>query len=113
MTETLKNYGVRAIEFTKKWYMLTSALALAALIFIVNRKSQTITQLQDTVLALKVVTKLKEFQTKAEQDEKSYYEAAKSYSDFKRIHSDLFKRLGVGERSTTNPGGDSDSGGVA
>ena len=103
MMESIKSFGSRALEFCSKWYMLTSALLLAILVYFLDSKNKTITDLNDQILRLKIADKLKDLKAKAEIDDKSCQEASQSYTDFKRTHSALLARLGVRSPNPTRP----------
>ena len=90
-------------DFIKKWYLLSSAIGLAILVYLLDSKNKNIGQLKDQIVQLKLAEQIKRLKEKAETDEKSFTEAASEYHDLKRIHADLFQRLGIGASSNPIP----------
>ncbi len=88
MLQTFKDKALSA------WFLI-SALALAVLYLMVDRRNRTIGQLkmdaEKQVLAQKLVT----IRNDAMRSDDHYAKAMEDYSNIKRRHADLLKRFGL------------------
>lgn len=91
-------------EWLKKWWFLCSAILIAGLWYLLDRRGRTIQDLNERAKLNLLSNELKRIKEDVANDQTNANKALNDYAELKRRHAELFKRLGIGGDKPNPPG---------